>query len=58
MPTSWWLAAQPVTSQHALAEVGLGLDSNGQSPITEDEHATIVPATWLGHDPTLSGHTW
>ena len=24
--------AQPVTSSHACAEVGLGLDSNGQSP--------------------------
>ena len=29
---SWWLAVQPVTSPHASAEVGLGSDSNGQSP--------------------------
>ena len=31
MPTSLWLASQ-VTSPHALAEVGLGSDLNGQSP--------------------------
>ena len=29
--TSWWPAAQPVTSPHASAEVGLGLGLNGQS---------------------------
>ena len=32
MPTSWWPAAQPVTSPHAAAEVGLGPDLNGLSP--------------------------
>ena len=32
MPTSWLLAGQAVTSPHASAEVGLGSDSNGQSP--------------------------
>ena len=41
------LAAQPVTSLHASAEVGLGSESNGQSPGTEHEHTTIVPATRL-----------
>ena len=30
--TSWRPAAQSVTSLHASAEVGLGLDLNGQSP--------------------------
>ena len=30
--TSWQLPLQPVTSPHASAEVGLGLDSNGHSP--------------------------
>ena len=32
MLTSWQLEAEPVTSLHASAEVGLGSDSNGQSP--------------------------
>ena len=32
MPTSWQSAVQPVTSQHVSAVVGLGSDSNGQSP--------------------------
>ena len=32
MPTSWHLASQPVTSPHVSAEMGLGSDSNGQSP--------------------------
>ena len=32
MLTSWQLAAQPVTSTHASAEVGLGSNLNGQSP--------------------------
>ena len=31
MPTSWQPAAQSVMSPHASAEVGFGLDLNGQS---------------------------
>ena len=33
MPNSWQPAAQPVTFPHASAEVGLGLDLNGQSSV-------------------------
>ena len=33
MPPSWQLASQQVTSPHAFAEVGLGLDLKGQSPV-------------------------
>ena len=47
MLTSGQLTLQPVTSPHASAEVGLCSDLNGQSPATEDERATIVPATRL-----------
>ena len=32
MLTSWQQESQPVSSQHASAEVGLGSDLNGQSP--------------------------
>ena len=40
MPTSWWPAAQPFTSPHACAEVGLSLDLNGQSP---GQKTNVVP---------------
>ena len=41
--TSRWPAAQLVTSPHALLEVGLGLDSNFQSPRqkTKTEYAIV-----------------
>ena len=42
MLISWWLAAQPVTSLHTSAEVGLRLEQ--AITLTEDERATIVPA--------------
>ena len=38
---------QPVTSPHACAEVALGSVSNCAIARTEDERATIVPATRL-----------
>ena len=43
VPTSCQPAVQLVTSLHASAEVGLGSDSNSQSP----GQKTIVPATRL-----------
>ena len=36
VPTSWWPAAQLVTSPQASGEVGLDSDSKGQSPGLKD----------------------
>ena len=44
MQTSWKPASQPITSPHALAEVKLGLDSNGQSP---EQKMNVLPLTLL-----------
>ena len=43
----WWPESQLITSPHACAEVGLGLDLKRAITRTEDERATIVPATRL-----------
>ena len=44
MLTNWRPAVQSVTSPYASAEVGLGLDSNGQSPGQETNVPNTVPA--------------
>ena len=48
--TSWQLAWQLVTSPHASAEVGLGSDSNGQSPGQKTNVALIMMFVYSGCD--------
>ena len=43
--TSWQLASQLVTSPHASAEVRLGLDSNGQSPVQKTNTTFPIAAS-------------
>ena len=47
LPTLLAAGTQPVTSPHGCAEVGLGSDFERAIARTEDERATIVPATRL-----------